>query len=322
MHNKQTKTDRMYSLMNDTESKPLINTSDRNFDWNLVKSFLAILETGTLSAAAQKLNISQPTLSRQVDTLEGTLGVVLFERGRRGAIPTSPALAIAEHAREMFSATQALALSATGKSRQLRGTVRITASQVVATYILPPILNKLMEQAAEVEIELVATDKVENLTEREADIAVRMVRPGNANLIARKVNDIELGIYGHQDYLKNHPPIRKPSDFDAHRIIGYDRDERIINGMADAGLNVDRDYFQFRCDDQIVGWQALCAAMGVGFAPNYLARTRKELIKIAEDFPIPPLPVWLVTHREIKTSRRIRTVFDFLAEELAALDLE
>lgn len=293
----------------------------RGYDWNLIKSFLAVIDAGSLSAASKTSGVSQPTLSRHVDELEASLGVVLFERGRRGAIPTSAAIAIIDHARDISAATQALSLSATGKSEELRGTVRITASQIVATYILPPILAKLMDQASEVEVELVATDKLENLTEREADIAVRMVRPGNTNLIAKKVNEIELGIYGHEDYLKKHIAVEKPSDLDAHRIIGYDRDERIINGMADAGLKVDRDYFQFRCDDQVVSWQALCTAMGIGFAPNYLARTRPDIIKIAEDFPISPLPVWLVTHREIKTSRRIRMVFDFLAKELSALDL-
>jgi len=293
----------------------------RTYDWNLVKGFLAILDNATLSAAAIKLGISQPTLSRQVDELETSLGVVLFERGRRGAVPTAAALAIADHAREIHAATQALSLSATGNSKELRGTVRITASQIVATYILPTILKSLMNEAPQVEIELVATDKVENLTERDADIAVRMVRPQNPKLIARKVNEIGIGIYGRREYLETRPPIFEPGDLEHHRIIGYDADDHIIEGMAKTGLKVDRSFFRFRCDDQVTCWRAVCDGLGLGFGPNYLARTNGDVVRIAEQFTIAPLPVWLVTHREVKTNRRIRTVFDILAKELAALDL-
>ena len=296
--------------------------SHQSYDWNLIKSFLAILDNGTLSAAADTLGISQPTLSRHVDQLEKSLNVVLFERGRRGALPTAAALAIADHARDILTATQALSLSATGKSNRLQGTVRITASQIVATYLLPEIITKLMNEAPQVEIELVATDRLENLTERQADIAIRMVRPQSQNLIARKVNDIGLGIYGHKDYLKDKPPIVAPQDLSNHRIIGYDNDEQIITGMAQAGLNVDRSFFQFRCDDQIACWQILNQAAGIGFAPNYLAKRNPELTKVGEQFPIPPLPIWLVTHKEVKTTRRIRMVFDFLVDELGGLDLD
>ena len=293
----------------------------RSYDWNLIKSFLAILEAGTLSGAAKALGISQPTLTRHVDELENSLNVVLFERGRRGALPTTAALAIADHARDIFAATQALSLSATGKSNQLQGTVRITASQIVATYLMPQIFTRLMDEAPQVQIELVATDKVENLTEREADIAVRMVRPQRPNLIARKVNDIELGIYAHKDYLKNYPPLKSPQDLASHRLIGYDNDDRIIKGLALAGLEVDRNFFQLRCDDQVACWRALCTGAGIGFAPNYLATKNPGLVRVGEEFPIAPLPIWLVTHREIKTNRRIRMVFDYLADELSALDL-
>ena len=294
----------------------------RAFDWNLLKSFLAIMESGTLSAAAKILGISQPTLTRHVDELESSLGIVLFERGRRGAAPTDNAIAILDHAREVHETTGALLLSAAGKSEELHGTVRITASQIVATYLLPDILKNLMDDAPEVQIELVATDKIENLTQRDADIAIRMIRPENAALIARKVNEIALGIYARRDYLQKWPQMDLLRDLDQHQIIGYDNDERIILGMAQAGIKVDREYFRFRCDDQVACWQALCAGMGIGFAPNYLAAKNPALKKIATDISIPNLPVWLVTHREIKSNRRIRMVFDSLCDQLAALDLK
>lgn len=297
------------------------NISSRNFNWNLIKSFLLVVDAGSLSAASKSSGISQPTLSRHMDELEASLGVVLFVRGRRGALPTDAAIAIMDHAREIHSATRALSLSATGKSEELRGTVRITASQMVASYILPEIIAALMDVSPEVEIELVATDEVESLSEREADIAVRMVRPQQPNLVARKVNEIMLGSYAHKSYINRYGSLEKATELLHHRVIGYDKDHRIISAMNAMGIAVDRSNFRLRSDDQIACWHALCAGIGVGFAPNYLARKNPDLIAVGKEFPIPTLPVWLVTHREIKTSRRIRMVFDFLVEELGRLDL-
>ncbi len=297
------------------------NRSSRNFDWNLLKSFLAVIDQGSLSAASRTTGISQPTLSRHLDELEKSLGVVLFERGRRGALPTTAALAIIDHAREIFTATQALSLSATGNSKEIRGTVRITASQMVAAYLLPDIIVKLVEFAPEIEIEIVATNAVENLSEREADIALRMVRPIQQNLIARKVSEIQIGTYVHKNYVAIHGFPKNAKELLAHRIIGFDLDTGILDGFQKMGLKAERDAFQFRSDDQISCWQALCAGVGVGFAPNYLAKKVPELIKIGEQFDISPLPVWLATHREIKTNRRIRMVFDYLAKEISELDL-
>jgi DNA-binding transcriptional LysR family regulator len=310
-------------MINKLENQIEIRTpvQARTYDWNLIKSFLAVLDEGTLSAAAKTLGISQPTLTRHISELENSLGIVLFERGRNGSQPTSGALVISDHAREINAANQALCLSATGKSEELHGTIRITASQIAATYLLPKILSKFLDESPEISVELVATDKVENLNERDADIAIRMVRPQKSELIARKVNEIVLGIYAHAEYLNGRQPVNTPTDLDHHRIIGYDIDERIITGMAEAGMDVDRNYFRFRCDDQVACWQALCEGMGVGFAPKYLAKTNSDLVQIAQYISIPSLPVWLVTHKQIKTNRRIRMVFDFLAAELAALNL-
>lgn len=293
----------------------------RSYDWNLIKSFVAVLDEGTLSAAAIKLGISQPTLSRHMDELENSLQMVLFERGRNGAKPTGDALSIADNAREIKAATHALSLSATGKSEQLSGTVRITASQVVSTYLMPEIFTKLADMAPEIEIELVSTNNVESLTEREADIAVRMVRPGQPHLIATKVNEFRVGTYAHKNYLAKWGTPLTPEDLQQHRVLGYDKNELIIEGFARSGMQFDRNFFHFRCDDQVVYWRTICAGAGIGFGPEFLAADTPFLTKIMKNLPIPSLPVWLVTHREIKTNQRIRKVFDFLADELARLEL-
>lgn len=292
------------------------------FDWNFIRGFLAVIDKGSLVAAAQSLCVSQPTLGRQIDALEQSLGVTLFERGRKGAVPTVAALEIVEHAREIEAATHALSLTALGSASGLTGTVRITASQVVSTYLLPNILKKLLEEAPSISIELVASDRVESLTRREADIAIRMVRPAEQRLIARKVNQISLSAYAHQAYIDKYGTPSRTGDSVNHCVIGYDTDTQIIQGFAQNGLEVDRDFFRFRSDDQVVGLQALRAGMGIGFAPDYFACHHPELIKILPDVEIPTLPVWLVTHREINTNRRIRMVFDFLAEELDRLETD
>jgi len=295
--------------------------TSQSYDWNLIRSFLAVLEHGTLTAAANALKISQPTLSRHIDELEKELDVLLFERGRRGAVPTEAALAIADNAREVEMATKAISLSATGKSQKLSGTVRITASQVVSVYMLPSIIAKLLKIAPEIEIELVSTDEVASLTEREADIAIRMVRPRQADLIAKKVNDIALGGYAHISYMAGRNPPREPHELEGHCIIGYDRADDIIKGMARAGIEVNRNFFHFRCDDQVACIRALQDGVGIGFAPNYVAKKDPMLMPLFEELSLPTLPVWLVTHREIRTNRRIRMVFDYLANALSKLDL-
>ena len=293
----------------------------RSYDWNLIKSFVVVLDEGTLSAAAKKLGISQPTLSRHMDELENSLGIVLFERGRNGAKPTSDALSIADNAREVEAATQALSLSATGKSEQLSGTVRITASQIVSTYLMPEIITRLIDVAPEIEVELVSTNNVESLTEREADIAVRMLRPNQPHLIARKVNEFRVGVYAHKSYLAKWGIPVTPEDLRRHRVLGYDKNELILDGFIRSGMQIDRNFFHFRCDDQVAYWRTICAGAGIGFGPAFLAGNEAQLTRIVKDLQIPSLPVWLVTHREVKTNRRIRKVYDFLADELAKLEL-
>ena len=193
----------------------------RDFDWNLVSSFLAVLEQGSLVAAARQSGISQPTLGRHIDELEAALGVTLFERGRAGMAPTATALELAESARAMRQASAELALTATGVSEAVGGTVRITASDIVATYLLPEILRDLLADLPEISVELVPSNAVENLLRRDADIAIRMVRPSQNDLIARKVNTFEMGIYAHRDYLARHGMPESPGDLAGHEMVGF-----------------------------------------------------------------------------------------------------
>jgi DNA-binding transcriptional LysR family regulator len=286
------------------------------FDWSLVRSFLAVLEQGSLLAAARHLRSSQPTLGRHVAELEAQLGLVLFDRTGRGLVPTDTALRLADAARAMQSGADQLARSAIGSDRSASGTVRITASQPVACFVLPPLLARMRLTLPEVQVELVASNSVSNLVRREADIAVRMVQPEQATVIARRVGKVALQACAHQDYLRRRGVPRQPSDLLAHDLIGGDRNDEILEGFAAMGFPVEREQFAFRTDDLIAVWQAVRAGLGIGFVSEHMVRTDPAVIPVLPKLRIEPYPVWLVVHKEIRTSKRIRAVFDFLADAL------
>ncbi|MBM3363149.1 MAG: LysR family transcriptional regulator [Betaproteobacteria bacterium] len=288
------------------------------FDWSLVRSFLAVLEQGSLLAAARQLRSSQPTIGRHVKELEAQLGLVLFERTGRGLLPTEAALRLADSARTMQSGADQLARSVVGSDRSASGTVRITASQPVACYVLPPLLAQMRLTLPEVQVELVASNAVSNLLRREADIAVRMVQAEQATIIARRVGKVALRACAHQDYLRRRGLPRHPSDLLSHDLIGGDRSEETLRGFAARGFAVTREQFAFRTDDLIVVWQAVRAGLGVGFVSEHLIRTEPSVVPLLPKLKIEPLPVWLAVHKEIRASKRIRAVYDFLSEALPA----
>lgn len=292
-----------------------MNTS---FNWSLVRSFLAVLEHGSLLAAARQLQSSQPTIGRHIADLESQLGVALFDRTGRGLVPTEAALRLADAARTMQTGADQLARTVEGADRSISGTVRITASQPVSCYVLPPLLAQMRLSLPDVQVELVASNSVSNLLRREADIAVRMVQPEQATLVARRVGKVALRGCAHQDYLRRRGIPREPADLLGHDLIGGDRNDETLKGFAAAGLAVEREQFAFRTDDLIVVWQAVRAGLGIGFVSEHLLRTDPAVVPLLPKVKIAPLPVWLAVHKEIRTSKRIRAVYDFLAESLPA----
>ncbi len=287
------------------------------FDWSLVRSFLAVLDHGSLLGAARHLKMSQPTLGRHIAELESQLGVVLFERTGRGLVPTATALQLAEAARGMEAGALLLERTLSGVQTQSSGTVRITASVPVAVTLLPPLLATMRQNLPGIAVELVSSNQVSNLLRREADIAVRMVRPEQSSLIAKKIGEVALGAYAHRSYLARSGPLRKATDLLQHELIGSDTDPAILQGFQAMGYPVTGDAFALRSDDFIVQWHAVRAGLGIGFCADYMARSDPDVVRVLPGLlKIPPLPMWLAVHREIRTSARIRAVFDFLAEAL------
>lgn len=290
--------------------------SPASFDWQLVRSFLAVLEAGSFTGAARATGAHQPTLTRQVAELENQLGTPLFERTGRGVVPTRAALSILEAARQMQAAALALSTGVSGGRERLGGTVRITTSQVAAAYLLPPLLAELQAAEPSIELELVASNRVDNLLRREADIAVRMVRPTQGSLLARRVASIPVGAYAHLRYLEAAGTPRAPEDLLSHRLLGHDTDDLIVRGFAALGLPVARERFAIRTDDHIAYGRLLAEGAGIGFVACYNAAMWPGVVRVLPGLRIPPMPCWLAVHREIRGNGSVRHVFDFLADRL------
>jgi DNA-binding transcriptional LysR family regulator len=288
-------------------------------DWSLIQSFLAVAEAGSLSGAARTLGRSQPTLGRHIRDLEDGLGAMLFERHARGLRLSDTGADLLPHARRMFEAMNALALGAAGQSQQLEGTVRITASVFASHYLLPPILANIRAAEPAIQIELAPSDASENLLFREADIAVRMYRPTQVDVVARHVTTLGLGAFAARSYLDRVGRPTSPEELLKCDLVGYDSNDLILRTMRERGLPVTRDSFAVRCDNQATYWELVRAGCGIGFSQrgNAIGDPLVEELELGIDTGA--LPVWLAAHEAMRSTPRIRRVWDLLAEGLTAL---
>ena len=291
----------------------------QNLDWSLVQTFLAVAETGSLSAAGRQLGQSQPTVGRQIQAMEMALGLDLFSRKNKGMALTEAGAALIEPAKAMQVAANALAFMAAGEAEDISGTVRITASIFFAHHILPPVLARLRQTHPEIAIELVASDASDNLLFREADIAIRMYRPTQLDMVTRHLGDISLGLFAAQSFLARKGRPTSFADLESFDFVGYDANDQIIQGMRAFGMNVDRDWFVVRCDHQTTYWELVRAGCGIGISQLAVGRADEQVEEIDLEIPIPQLPVWLTSHEKLRHTPRIRRVWDHLTEQLPPL---
>jgi DNA-binding transcriptional LysR family regulator len=287
-------------------------------DWTLIRSFLAVAEAGSLSGAARATGISQPTLGRHIQAIEATLEVPLFSRTAQGQALTEAGRALLSPARAMRAAAADLALTAKGHAAGIEGTVRITASRVVSHTILPPILARLRAEEPGLQLDLVPSDTSENLLFGEADIALRMYRPTQGDLVARHIADLPLGLYAATAYLDRRG---RPTSADAlmrHDFVGLDRGDQILRVMQAMGVAVTRSFFPVRCDDPLTYIELVRAGCGLGGLQRAIGDSDPGLERLTLLPDLPSLPVWLTAAPHLRQSPRLRRVWDALATAFAA----
>ena len=280
-------------------------------DWALYRTLLAVIEDGSLSGAARRLGLTQPTVARHVDALEAALGTDLFVRSQRGLVATDLALSLRPHAEMMASTAAALLRTASGATGQVAGTVRISASDVVGVEHLPPVLTELRRDHPALVIELVLTDRVDDLLRREADIAIRMIEPTQGALYARRLAPIDLGFHAHQGYLKRRGVPTRLADLANYDLIGFDTETPALRAMLAQLPGIVRSSFALRANSNLAQLAAIRAGFGIGLCQMTIARRDPELVRVLNTVTL-PLPLWIVMHEDLKTSARYRVVFDAL----------
>lgn len=283
-------------------------------DWSLLHSFLAVLAAGSLSGAAKALGISQPSLGRHVRQLESQLGGELFERRGQRLVPTPFAEQLARAAAGMAQGAAEVARLLQQRQRVAARTVRISASRMVSVHLLPALLAELHG----FDLELIAEDGLSNLMESEADLAVRLVRPTQQSLVARRVGTIQFGLYASRSYLRRHRAPERASELSSHVTVGFDRSEQMARTARRLGLALERSAFGFRSDDRMVHWAAVRAGIGIGVLPVYVALREPSLVRVLAEEKLGSTGVWLAARRDVLAREHVREVFDRLRHGLGA----
>ncbi|UXI67006.1 LysR family transcriptional regulator [Tahibacter amnicola] len=283
--------------------------------WELYRSYLAVLQEGSLSAAARALGLTQPTLGRHIQSLEDTLGFSLFTRSQQGLQPTPAALELRPHAQAMHHAAAALRRAAEGQGA-MQGTVRISASEVVGVEVLPPIVTGLRSAHPHLTIELALSNRVHDLLLREADIAVRMARPAQDALVAQRAGDVELGLFAHAKYLRKHGTPKALSELAKHSLIGFDEETPFLRAARKSLPTWRRDAFALRVDSDLAQLALIRAGAGIGVCQVMVARRTPELVRLLPESFTLALETWVTMHEDLRHSVRCKQTFDALYQGL------
>lgn len=286
------------------------------YDWSQVRAFLATAEEGSLSAAARALGQTQPTLSRQVTALETQLGVTLFERGPRTMILTESGREMLVHARAMRDSAMKLSFIASGQSEEISGEVSITSTDLFAVHTMPPILRTLREAHPSLRIHVLTSNQLQDLTRRDADIAIRHTRPEQTELIGKQVGTIDAYLYAHKSYLDRKGRPETPADLAELDFIGFEAASVVLPVLSSMGLPVSEANLPITTTSGPLYLELVKSGLGISILTRDAVKAVEGMEKVFSDAEPIEVPVWLVTHRELRTSRKIRVVFDAIAEGL------
>jgi DNA-binding transcriptional LysR family regulator len=292
--------------------------SKREPGWELLRTFLAVTRDGSLSGAARRLGLTQPTIGRHIEALEADLGLSLFTRSQRGLLATPAALELIPHAESMEVASAALSRAASGEAATERGTVRVTASEIMGCEVLPAILASFRHKHPGIVLELALTNRNKDLLRRDADIAVRMVRPTQNALVARRIGKSLINLYAHQSYVKTFGTPQSIAELDKHCLIGFDRDDHAFRSAGPLAKKITGYAFGFRCDSDVAQLAALRAGVGIGGCQVNIAKRTPKLVPVLAKAVQFELEVWIAMHEGLRSTHRVRLLFDHLARGLAA----
>jgi len=286
--------------------------------WELYRTFLEVIRDGSLSGAARRLSLTQPTIGRHIDALEAALGMSLFSRSPQGLKPTPAALELVSHAETMAAASAALQRTASGGAKEARGTVRITASEMIGCEVLPPMLASFRNSYPGIAIELALNNRNEDLLRRDADIAVRMVRPRQKSLVARRIGKTAIGLYAHRNYVAKFGLPKEIAELKQHCLIGYDRDDQPLRSLGALPAPLTRELLGFRCDNDLAQFAALRAGVGIGGCQHNIACRYGELVGVLAKTIRFELEIWVAMHEDMRSTNRVRLLFEHLAAGLSA----
>jgi DNA-binding transcriptional LysR family regulator len=284
--------------------------------WELYRSFLGVLSEGSLSGAARSLGITQPTVGRHITALEKSFGVALFTRSQAGLLPTEAALSLRTYAEAMSSTAAALQRAAASQGAGVKGTVRVSASEVIGAEVLPPILGELRNRHPQLTIELVLTNRVQDLLQREADIAVRMMPPRQGALLVRRVDTVTLGLHAHQSYLARHGTPRSTNELERHSLIGFDSETPFIRAARKALPMWTREVFALRTDSDLAQLALIRSGCGIGVCQVAIARRDPSLVRVMRRQFEFKLETWVTMHEDLRNSPRCKVTFDALVRGL------
>lgn len=287
-----------------------------NFDWNQVRAFLATAEEGSFSAAARALKSTQPTLTRQVSGLENELNVVLFERGPRGLTLTAPGRELLSHVQDMGSAAGRISMVAMGQSEGLTGEVSVTAVDFACKQYVFDAVDDLKNIAPGISIRILASNEVQNLALREADIAIRHVRPSQSELVSKLVATKTANLYAMSDYLDVVGRAKSLRDLENYTIVGQPTSDDIIKMYAAKGVTLRPEQFRLPCNSAMLIVELVLRGHGISLLPDDMVAQSLGLEKVFAQAPPLEFPIWLTSHRELHSSKKIRVVFDALERAL------
>ena len=291
---------------------------DGGADWGLIRAFVEVVRSGTLSAAARNLGATQPTMGRQMRRLEALSGEPLFLRKGRELEPT-------ERARRLYEAAVQIEVEVTALARAFAagargpGIVRITTSEIFGAYVLPELLGPILDEDPNLEVEVMAHDRLDNLVRRDADIAIRFMPPTQPELIATKVGEVEVGVFAAESLIQRLGEPRGLADLQEWPWVSSASGSEVIDAFREAGLRCDPARLRVRSDSLPVRLNAMECGLGAGGMAIGVASRRARLRQLFDGKVIHTFPIWIVAHDEIRRDPRLRLVFDRLRDSIRQL---